>query len=50
VALQDPTRDVERFDAYRAALRDAVGGAERKAPSAHAARPRRRRKNGKASK
>jgi hypothetical protein len=51
VALQDPTRDVERFDAYRAALRDAVGGSVPKAgSSAHAGRPRRRRKIGKASK
>src|SRR3954451_21419148 len=25
VATHDPTRDVQRFDAYRAALRDAVG-------------------------
>ena len=27
VATHDPTRDVQQFDAYRAALRDAVAGA-----------------------
>ena len=26
VATHDPTRDVQQFDAYRAALRDAVAG------------------------
>jgi hypothetical protein len=52
MAVHDPTRDIQRFDAYRAALRDAVGAATPEQPrvrtlTVHSLRRRRHDKTAK---